>query len=411
MCKPSIMPDGSAGKRCLRHASGSKQQIQFTWAKTGVDKENIYAILKQLNKEGRKLDAPELAEVKEFLNKEEFKVKLDPYLSDRDRKMILKNLDKAREEAEAQGVTGGAFHAWKNVFKETVAKMKKPLVAMGLAGVLLAGLSGCSGSLDTPDKTNVPEPTGTVACSTENPGEYGDVVALEEVTDEYGTYCRTTIDPASTALIFDADKADSSLATYGFTNEDASAAQKTAVTLFSEQVLDSTRLDNYSTSAKEWLAENDSFILPKWRESFVNAVDTAPNGTGLSTTGMLVTDIMPTPLARNGGPRAQGTNISVTKVFATDNNQLAVQIESSSIYSATDTSIVKSVIKNNASLDEISIKASNPELFDGLDDSVLTLNTNTLIAFEAGNTNQISGVSSVMNLVTSNGQIVSKSVY
>jgi hypothetical protein len=402
------------GRRCLKHAGASVAEVHFSWAKTGVDKNTIYATLKELNKEGRKLEAPELAEVKAFLKKEEFVVKHDPDLSERDRKLILKNLAKANDEAEKQSVSGGAFHAWKNVFSKTVEKMKKPLVAAGLVGVLAFSMAGCSsGSLNNgPDGTNVPSPSSSsssapVVCSTEDPGPYGDVVAKEKVTDEFGDYCHTTIDPNSDALKYDPAKVDlASLEANGFTEEDAKEAQVTAVTVYSEKILDNSRLDNYSQGAKEWLAENESFIVPKWRQAFSDNVDAGENGTGLSRSGIIVTDILPSPLTRDGGPRALTTNIAVNKIYAVEGKVLVVDMASTSVYKADDAPIVEAVVKNNDSITEDSLKVSNPELFDGTNDSILTLDAKTLLAFDAGNNKQISGSSSVLKLITNSGYAV-----
>jgi hypothetical protein len=363
MCQP--LPPLGSGKRCLIHSKATVAELHFVWAKTGVDKENIYAILKQLNKEGRKLSAPELAEVNEFLDKEEFKVKLDPDLSDRDRKMILKNLAKARDEAEEQGVTGGAFHAWKNVFKETVAKMKKPLVAMGLAGVLVAGIAGCAGSLNNDqNNTNSPTPTETVACSTENPGEYGDVIALKDVTDEQGTYCQTTIDPRSEALVYDASKVDvPSLIEYGFTEEDAKKAQETTVKFVTEEALDSAALDSTDPAAfSTWAQKNDSRFSGDWD---VAATD------GVVYSGSL------NGLVRDGAPRSSETTISVLKIYAQGNaavegdGTLVVETRSTAKYRMSDDAAIESYITGGYTGTREALIAEHPDLADGVENLLI----------------------------------------
>src|SRR5690606_24570451 len=117
---------------------------------------------------------------------------------------------------------------WKNLMSKTIERIKKPLLAIGLTGTLIASLAACSvGAPINPDKTNEPSPTpDTVACSTENPGPWGDVIAKDSVTDEFGEYCHTTIDPNSGAFKYDATKVDmAALETHGFTEEDAKATQ------------------------------------------------------------------------------------------------------------------------------------------------------------------------------------------
>lgn len=251
MC--NAKPPFGSGRRCLQHHSASNAEVRYTWAKTNVDRNNIYAILRELNKEGKKLDAPELAEVKAFLDKEKFKVSLDPDLSERDRKLILKNLEKAEQEVEENPISGGNFHAWKNLFNETVERMRKPFLALGLVGALT--LTGCTGGL-----VNEPAPTGSTpavaACSTENPGPWGDSVALREVTDELGTYCQTTLDPSSTALVYSPENVDlASLQEHGFTEQDVKDLMPKAAQFFSQEVIDSTVLDRPSAQAFEaWLS-------------------------------------------------------------------------------------------------------------------------------------------------------------
>ena len=361
-------PDGTI-KRCLRHAAGSKATVDYTSVKTRLDKENIYAILKQLNKEGRKLDAPELAEINEFLDKEEFKVKLDPELSERDRRMILKNLAKARDQAEEQGVTGGAFHAWKNVFKETVAKIKKPLIAMGLAGVLVASLAGCGGSLNNDNNnTASPVPVDAVACSTENPGDYGDIVGLEDVTDAEGTYCHTTIDPKSEALIYDSAKVDmASLEKYGFTEEDAKKAQEETVTFVAEEALDSAALDSTDPAAiSTWVQKNGGRFSGDW--------DVA------GTEGVVYSGSLPI-LVRDGGPRSAETNISLSRIYAVENSSvkgegtLVVETKNISKYRLSDESAIVAYTNEGYTGTREALISENPDLADGVENLLIVQST------------------------------------
>lgn len=360
MCQPQ----SQGGKRCLRHSAASNAEVRFSWAKTGVDRETIYGILKDLNKEGRKLEAPQLEEVKEFLRKEEFKTKLDPDLNERDRKLILKNLKKAEEEAEKQGVTGGAFHAWKNLFSKTVERVKKPLVALGLAGTLAltacTGQGGVTPASPSPSETNNP----VVACSTENPGPYGDVIAKEEVKDQFGEYCHTTIDPKSAALKWDESKVDvQSLKDNGFTVEDAKKAQKTVVTFLAEQGLDSSRLDNYKQSNTDWVKANSSLLSNP--ESYL---ESAKKADGLSSTGLLVTDYLPEPTVRNGGPRATSTNIQVNRIYGTKATSgvkiIVVETGANSLYDVKNTTVVDTYLKNNPGTTKEQLQAEHPDMFD-----------------------------------------------
>jgi hypothetical protein len=380
MCQP--LPPLGNGKRCLKHASATKAEIIFSWAKTKVDKENIYAILKQLNKEGRKLDAPELAEVNEFLDKEEFKVKLDPDLSERDRKMILKNLEKARDEAEEQGVTGGAFHAWKNVFKETVAKMKKPLIAIGLTGALAISLSGCAGTLNNDNNNQTPEPTQTsvpvdgALCDPAN-DIYGDSIAAETVTDDLGTYCHTSIDPTAEAMQKDVSKYDTaSLTQYGVSEDDAFVIQKKAVEFLGSQGLDSSALDTNTdgvagndTAGQAWIKANTDKFDPVSLSQY-----TAEGGVYSST--VVVNGYAP-PLVRDGSPRMSESSIVVSKVYAgvatTDTTQTVVNLNAKASYRADDANTIDFILKFDPDKTEESLKTEYPSLFDGTGENNILL--------------------------------------
>lgn len=350
-------PKSKGGKRCLRHRANTKAVLTYVHAKTGVDKEQIYAIMKELNKEGRGLEAPSKEELEQYFNLEEFKAKYDNTLDEKEKVAILKNLLQARAEADEHGVTGGSMHAWKNALTRTVARVKKPLIAAGIAGTLLVSLAACTGGqMPNDDKTNAPAPTDTVACSTEDPGKYGDVIPQEEVTDDYGTYCKTTIDPDSGALKYDSSKADiASLTEHGFTEEDAAAAQKTAVTFLAEQGLDSTRLDNDKQSDAEWLAQNKSLL----------SSPDAFNGESLVGTGLLVGDYLPTPISRDGSPRAEETNIQVNKIYGststTGKDIIIVETGASSSYEAKNSTVVDLMAKNS-NLSKEQIIAANPVL-------------------------------------------------
>lgn len=235
---------------------------------------------------------------------------LDPDLSERDRKLILKNLEKAELEVEENPISGGNFHAWKNVFNETVERMKKPFIALGLTGTL--ALAGCTGSIDNKP---LPDPTTTTpiveVCSTENPGPWGDSVALEEITDEFGVYCKTTIDPNSKALVYSPDNTDvDSLKEYGFTEQDVKDLLPQATRFFSEEVIDSTILDNPSEEAFNAWAETVS------KNYTITGFTLSPQD------GTVFSGEVPT-LVRDGGPRIVSSKIAWNKaegIADTDGN-------------------------------------------------------------------------------------------
>lgn len=377
MCQPK--PPFGSGKRCLVHAAGSNAEVRYTWAKTNVDRNNIYDILRELNKEGKKLDAPELAEVKAFLDKEKFKVTLDPDLSERDRKLILKNLTKAEQEIVENPISGGNFHAWKNVFNETVERMKRPFIALGIAGAMTLSIAGCAGGLDNQP---LPEPTETTpiveVCSTENPGPFGDSVLLREVTDELGTYCQTTIDPDSAALVYDASVVDmASLEENGFTEEDVKNLQPNAVKFFAEEALDSSMLDRGNAeNFTAWAEANKDKFAPGWY-SFDWSDEPSRN---VIYTGVL------TQTVRDGGSRIDDSKIQLVQVRAVKGSDelplMLFDFNSTVSYRMSDKSAIDFMLANGYEGTAEQLVAERPELKlnDG-EDNVVVMTANYTLAY------------------------------
>lgn len=316
---------------------------------------------------------------------------------------------KTRQEAEQNATTGGALHARKSLFKKT-ERMKKPLIAMGMTGALLFSVAGCSGALDTPDKNNVPDqlPQTTASCSTEDPGPWGDVIAKETVTDEFGEYCQTTIDPESAAFKYDASKVDvASLQEHGFTEEDAKEVQQRAAQYLSEVALDSSILDNYAGAAQqEWFEKNKSYYSESIHKIGSEMIATQP----IASTGLVVSNYVPSPLKRDGSPRADYTNIQLYSISAQSNETYGPYIQAifsvSSVYSVKEKSIVDSIVKNNASITESQLQTTNPELFDGSEDNQVLLNGNFGFAYSGKDLSTIVGANADWNVQSDSGAVV-----
>lgn len=404
MCQ-SKSATGGVGKRCFVHSAGTKASLNYIHAKTGIDKQQIYAIMKELRKEGKGLDAPTPEELEKYFGLEEFKTRWDNTLSEKEKVTILKQILAARLEAERDGVTGGVFHAWKNALQRTVQRIKKPMLALGLAGTLmLTACTGGGGVQPTPNGTDSTNPPTTVACSTENPGPYGDVIPKEEVTDEYGEYCQTTIDPSSDALVYDSSKVDlESLQQYGFTEDDAKAAQKTAVTFAAEQALDSTRLDNYSTTPTDWIDANSSSLFNP--SVYLETVKTGK----LSDTGLIVTDYLPTPTVRDSGPRSSQTNLQVNKIYAFESQgkkAIAVEVGANAMYDVTNEQVVNLYLANYPEETADTLKTSHPDFF-GSDPVGLTVQGTFSYSFVKDDLTKIAGSKSTWTVGTQTGtQIV-----
>ena len=285
-------------------------------------------------------------------------------------------------------------------------------LAIGVAGVLLAGLGGCAAA--TSDETNATtaeqtaQPTAPVpaGCSSELALDYGDVVGLEDVTDEFGTYCHTTISPTAEAAVYDSTKTDlTTLAEFGFTEDDAVAALPVALRVLTEEVLDSSRLDNYSVAPAEWFAANSDYLTTEWQPKYQKMID--DDGTKLGTSSLVVTDMLPSPLTRDGSARASSAVVRLDRVHVEEPDggepNLVFSFSTTSTFVATDAQIVTLVLAADPSQIEDALRASNPELFDGADNSWLIMTGKTLLGFGLGSNEQIIGSSSVFQLYTDQG--------
>ena len=256
----------------------------------------------------------------------------------------------------------------------TVRGISRSALAIAVSGILLAGLGGCAAVTNdetdgTPaEQTAQPTAAARAGCSSELALDYGDVVGLEDVTDEFGTYCHTTISPTAEAAVYDSTKTDfETLAEFGFTEDDAREALPAALRILTEEVLDSSRLDNYGVSPAEWFAENSDYITSEWQPRFQKAID--DDSAVLGTAAFVVTDILPTPLARDGGARASSTVVRLDRVYAEEPDggelNLIFRFSSTSTFVATDAQIVALVLAADPVKSADALRASNPELFDG----------------------------------------------
>ena len=286
---------------------------------------------------------------------------------------------------------------------------------VGTIGALLLALAGCAGapanggSPASPTAAAPATPTPTTAAAacpgSASQGPWGDVIAVEQVTDAFGAYCRTTLDPDSAAAEFDPATVDlESLESYGFTLAEAEAAQQSALVYVAEQGLDSSRLDDYSTSDTAWFESATESFTPAARAYLAPLVESF----GLRDSGVIMTQSLPSPLRRDGGPRATRSELSVDKIFAVpgldqQTPQLVVRTIFTISYRATDASIVAAAIRDERgtnSLTEATVKATTPTLFDGSDDEGLVLMGSFNVGFGAGEMTRLDYVSAAWVLAT-----------
>lgn len=289
------------------------------------------------------------------------------------------------------------------------------LQAAGIIGVAVFALAGCaseppaaSGQESSAPVETKPPINSSVPCSAAaGTGPWGDVIAKEEITDTNGSYCHTTIDPNSPAAQFDISKVDvDSLTKYGFTTDDAEAAHKFAVPYLAEVMLDSSRLDDYSLSDTAWFETIRSSIAVSSQPRFEDAI----KDRGLKGAGLIVTESLPTPLGRDGGPRAFQTNISVDRIAADTDFKgapvLVVRTSATVLYDASNESVVAAALRNDATKTEEGLRASNPNLFQTDRADGLILQGKFVLGFGIGNSEALSGIADVWTLTTADGSLV-----
>lgn len=239
------------GKRCAIHHHGTQAAIQTTVVKTSVDTPLVKEVFSELNKEGKKLSAPSREEFEGYLAKERFMTEIDSSIDDRNKKMILKKLDKAAEENTP---SGGTFHAWKNLLTTTInkyGKKAKMVFAAITLGTVVSVTGGCAqvGMVSANDTISA---SGIISSFEGSNNTVGDVV----VTDELGSYMKGKLDPSFPLAT--ADKVDmTSITPLGYTDADVQEAQQFIANFTATEMVDSNladnpaAYDNFVTSMKE----------------------------------------------------------------------------------------------------------------------------------------------------------------
>lgn len=233
------------GKRCAIHHHGTQAAIQATAVKTGIETEDVKETFTFLNKEGKNLPEPSRNEYESYLEKERFMTEIDQTIDSRDKKMIIKKLDKAKEENTP---SGGTFHAWKNLMSTTMQKFgrKTRLVLAGITVASVAfGIAGCA-----PTSGTAPSPYGSLDGATSI-----SIIDGSQVTDALGNYTKVSVDPNSPLMKFDSSAPYAvdmaSLSQQGISNDEAQAAQQAAISFITTEMFDNAAADipgDYATA-------------------------------------------------------------------------------------------------------------------------------------------------------------------
>lgn len=373
MCQPKA----EGGKRCLKHAKISQFSTRVVKVKTGADDAIISSTMRELSREGKNLPSVSPEEAQSFIDVKRFATELDPELTEHERKIQITQLEKASKEV-VNGVSGGHMHAWKNILQRVKQKMRKPLAALGIVTALSFGLAACSGGVVPKDHTPAPSASHS-ASAAPTPGAgadnlLGNAIVLGKVTDSFGTYESTTIDPKSEAMNYDATKVDQSAFDQGFNKDTILSAQQYAVKFVSEQGIDSPALDQQTSGWDNWKNKT----APKYLLSSQSDVLLNTNQAGFDRPLVIINDpnnAVP-QLIRDGKPRIANQMTVLTKISGKSDPAAGsyLWIEGKSIvnYRVSNTEAQKSVMSINKSTTLAEVKTEHPEFFNGKEDVLFT---------------------------------------
>lgn len=249
MCKV-----GGGANRCLAHNPASKYVVKVVTTKTKVDEPTVKNTLLNLSKEGKNLPSPSPETVKSWVDTEKFATQYDPAISEHDRKIQINRL----ENTEVENVSGGHFHAWKNLQKAVRSQMAQKVAATSLMVGMSVSMVGCFANGDGDDKNPVvPDgsPTSTSAPVTPSPeAAYGDVTGSgEKVETDRGTYETITLDPSADIYQYNNGAGHTpELEAAGWTAEDGAAGQKLVADYMVREFVDSPALETGDEGFQEW---------------------------------------------------------------------------------------------------------------------------------------------------------------
>lgn len=347
------------GKRCAIHHHGTQAAVQTTVVRTGINVEEVKGVFTALNKEGKNLTAPERAEFEAYLAKERFLTEIDQTIPEKEKKMILNKLDKAAVENTP---SGGTFHAWKNLMGETVRKYSKKakmvIAAVGI-GAMVSVTAGCATGTDAPNSNT----------ATASSVVLGDVIAGDPITDAYGTYLSTKINPDDEALKFNKAIVDNSAYDLGFDEAQITSAQKYAAEFVASQGADGAGLDDQASFDK-WLGEAKTKYLTG--NDQIMAEMTAKNNNG-GNTPLVYNNSQGYQFARDGKPRISNEKIAINKIAGyqdSDGKFLTVSGQSKIDYRVPEANIVKWYLSSHTDVTEEQLLTKYPQLKDGKEETL-----------------------------------------
>lgn len=321
---------GGGDNRCLAHSPVSKFVVKVVTVRTNADESLVSKTLGELNKEGKKLPSPEAEVVKTWIDTEKFAAQYDPKLSEHDRKIQMNRLDRA----ETENVSGGHFHAWKNLHGAVRSKMTQKIAAAGLLVGMSVSLVGCfanggANNNDQPVPNNAPTSISQVMGSG------------EKVETETGTYEKITLNPDAPAYQYQPIPDDEAvLSSMDWTYGDGEAGQKFAVDYMTKEFIDSTALEGGDAEYQEWYANS----APKYySDAVLPDIANNPGETKIILGNFGANKFMPN-LIHDGTPREKTLELRVAGTMPKpEYSGVLYSIEYEASYRVNDTEAAKFV--------------------------------------------------------------------
>lgn len=173
------------GRRCKFHLEQGVAGGMTTYVAsvTGLSPKQTAEAYEALEREGLALPDPTREEVDEFLEREAFRVRHEPNLTEKRRESIVARLRAAIGRITPNGST---FHAWKNLVAESWSRVRRRAAAAFMVGALTFSVGACGNapSQATPDDTAAPVAGAPVTPQPSNgsPREYDSTYEVAEGT-------------------------------------------------------------------------------------------------------------------------------------------------------------------------------------------------------------------------------------
>lgn len=325
---------GGGTNRCLHHNPISKFVCKVTVTKTKAPEKLVTSTLVELSKEGKSLPAPSPEAVQSWIDTEKFSTQYDPKLSEHDRKIQLNRL----ERAETENVTGGHFHAWKNLHSAVRSKLAKKLAAGGLVVGMSFSLVGCIASGNNNDHAPVTPSHSVSAPATTAPAEAplgeGIIGSGKQVKASDGsTYESISIDPNAPIYKFNNGQGLSpAMKSAGYTESDGQASQKFVANYMVKEFVDSTALETKDAGFQQWVGTTGrDYFSP----DVYNQLTSNPQSAGQVVLGDLGSMKTMPNLLHDGKAREKSLNMALTEVAPFSNDRGDKGIKYSVQYTAT----------------------------------------------------------------------------